>query len=235
MTDYLQLCKDVARESGTFPNLDTPATITGQTGRAQRVIYWVRDAYLMIQRDNSGWRWLNADFAGQTIAGVQSYDAAAMGIPTRFSRWRNATETAEQLFSIYKTSEGQADEGYLGFIGFDTFRRDLMAAGAATRTGKPCWITVNDQDELVLHPTPDDVYTLRGRYRRGPQVLTNGTDVPEMPEEFHDAIKWRALMLMGQFDEATNQIPDWGLQYEIAMDRLRSHQLPTWRLGGALA
>lgn len=235
MSTFLQLCQDVARESGTVPNIGQPSTVTGQEGRLSRIVTWTASAYTDIQRHKSHWRWLHADFSGQTISGTRTYDAAAMSISERFSRWIFQGEEADNLFSIYKTSEGQDTEGFLTFIDWSRFRREFMVGSAATETGNPGYITVNDQNELVLYPTPDAAYTLRGVYYKSPQTLTVDADVPEMPEDFHIAVMWRALMLMGVFDEAPNQVPNWTAEYYKVMQELRSHQLPRVRLAGALA
>lgn len=235
MSTYLQLCQDAARESGTVSNIGQPETTTGQTGRLLRILKWVTKAYEDIQRQQNAWRWMNADFSGETVAAVQQYDAEAMGITERFSRWICYTDDGDQLFSLYKTSEGQADEGFLQFVDWNKFRRDLMTGSAATQQGRPIYFTIDTENKLRLWPTPDAAYTLRGAYYKAPQSLSDDADTPEMPAEFHDVIVWRALMLLGQFDEAFNQIGGWNAEYQSIMDELRLHQLPRMKVRSTLA
>lgn len=43
-------------------------------------------------------------------------------------------------------------------------------------------------DEILLHPTPDGVYTLRIRYKTNPTALSADSDTPVFPTEWHEAI-----------------------------------------------
>lgn len=235
MSTYLEICQDVARESGTVPTIGQPDTITGLSGRLLRIANWVNDAHKDIQRMYETWRWLNADFSGQTIASTQNYNAASMGISSRFSRWVTRGQRERDTFSIYLTSEGQEREQFLEFIEWENFRFTVMVGGNATREGKPIYVSINDQRELVFYPTPDAAYTVRGRYYKAPQTLTVDADTPEMPEEFHDIIKWRALMLMGLFDEAFEQYAGWTQEYNRMLDQLTDSQLPRLMTPGPLA
>lgn len=235
MSTFLQLCQDVARESGTVPNIGEPSTTTDQSGRLLRIINWTASAYADIQRHKNYWRWLHADFSGETISGTREYSASAMSVSTRFSRWIFHGEQGDNLFTTYKASEGQDTEGFLTFVDWANFRRKFAIGSAVSDTGKPAYVTVNDQNELVFYPTPDAGYTVRGVYYKSPQTLSADDDVPEMPEDFHIAIQWRALMLLGAYDEAPNQVPNWTAEYFKVMQDLRSHQLPRIRQAGALA
>lgn len=235
MSTYLEICQAVARESGTVSVLGQPETTVGQTGRLQRILNWVNTAYGDIQRAETTWRWLQYDFKGQTIAAVGVYDAAAMGIAGRFSRWVDRGEEGENFFSLYKTSDGPAEEGFLRVVNWQIFRRHYLIGNRTTEQGKPSAISIDDQGKLRLYPLPDDVYTLRGRYVRSPQKLISDHDVPEMPQDFHDAIQWKALTLMGLFDEDVVQVPWWQGQFMEVMEQLRNQQLPSIKLPGPLA
>jgi hypothetical protein len=235
MSTYLQLCQDAATESGTVPNIGaSPSSVEGQTGRLLKITNWVRTAYEQIQRENQ-WRWLNADFAGDTIANVREYNSAAMGITERFSRWIFDTPDAQSMFSVYLKASGRSDEGFLTFVDWNYFRQNVLVGGAASATGKPIYLTVDEQNRIQIYPIPDAVYTIRGRYRKSPQILTGNTDVPEMPDEFHSAIVWKALMLLGQHDEAFEQQPHWAVNLAQVMQTLREHQLPYWSLDKSFA
>jgi len=47
--NYLQLCQDTVRESGTISGDATPSTVTGQSGRLLKVVTWVAKAWQQIQ------------------------------------------------------------------------------------------------------------------------------------------------------------------------------------------
>lgn len=235
MSTYLQLCKDTARESGTVAESNVPETVIGQTGRFERIVYWVRDAYSDVQTQHAEWRWLEADFTGQTTVAVREYDPAALGISSRFSRWIHDVNRRRSHFSIYDPMIGQSDESTLPFVPWETFRLIYMVGSSATEQRKPSCVTVTPDDRLAFYPIPDATYTVRGRYRKSPQILVGDDDIPEMPEEFHQMIKWKALLLLGNYDEAQGQMGNWQREYLALMGRLQLSQLPQMTVGGPLA
>lgn len=232
---YLELCQEVARESGTISTIGLPASVTGQTGREARIVSWVDMAWNDIQTTRENWRWMRLNFVGQTVANVRNYQWDALGIASRFSHFVYQGEDGDNLISLYKTSEGEGNEGLLSFVEYNEFRRTILVGASEEQTGHPRLYTINDQGSLALHPIPDDVYTIRGRFHRAPQALVNDSDVPEMPAQFHRAITYRALMLLAQHDEAQLQYQFAASEFNRYMDRLEQHQLPRFTLAGALA
>jgi hypothetical protein len=231
---FLELCKAVARESGTISG-DRPTTVVGQTGRLHNVVSWTAEAYRMIQRERQDWRWLEGEFSGNTVADQGDYTAANMGISSRFVGWRLGPSNARYSMSAYLTATGRTDEQWLIFSQWEEFEPTYRFGADATRTGRPVAFSISPSNQIALWPTPNAVYTVRGRYRKGAQTLAADNDVPEMPEENHYAIVWRALMLLGTFDEAAPQMPAWQAFYREQMQNLRNSQLPQITLGGPLA
>lgn len=234
MATYLELCQDVARESGTFPNIGDPQTVVNQSGRLLRLVNWVNDAWREVQREQKHWRWMLYDHTGNTVATVQSYNGADLGVSSRFGRWMPFDNGHECEVSVWDTAIGRSDEGYLRFVEWTDFRRIYMSRGNAEETGKPRVCTLAPDGKLTVYPIPDKAYKLRCQYRRSFQDLVANTDVPEMPEDFHDAIKWKALVYLGMFDEATEQKPEWQSKYVRVMGHLRADQLPSMSMQGAL-
>lgn len=235
MATFLQICQDVARESGTIPNVGDPATAQGQTGRLLRLVNWVQDAWLDIQREQDAWRWLEKEFTASLIVNKRDYSAGDLNIASRFADWKYSDVEGTGLFTMYKTSEGQSTEQVLAFKEWDSFRRQFMLGQALTQPGTPMWFSINPENQVVLYPTPDVAHTLRGVYRRGPQSLSADDDAPEMPDRFHKAIQWRALVLLAIFDEAPIQLPVWQSNFNAVMARLREDQLPRVQDYGPLA
>ncbi len=233
MSSFLQLCQDVARDSGTVSDLTAPSAVTSQTGRLLRIVTWTTNAYQDIQRRRNDWRWLRKEFEGETIATVQRY---ALNITSeRWKHWVFHDDRGEPTFSIYKTSEGQNTEGWLLYKPWDEFRRIYLFGSSADDTEKPRVISVDPAGQLVFYPIPDAVYTIRGEYYRGPQILAADDDTPEMPLAHHEAIKWQALILMAVFDEAMEQIPAWKAFLAQHIASLERTQTPRITLAGPLA
>ena len=80
---------------------------------------------------------------------------------------------------------------------------------------------------------PDDVYTLRGKYRKSPQYLVADGDIPEMPTDFHTIIKDAALVYLEGFDEGP-RIPVYRLRMLPNFSMLEEHQLPSADMGGTV-
>ena len=237
MSTFLQLCQQTAADSGTFPGATAvPTAVIGQDGRLLRVVNWVAEAYRRIQTKNANWRWMNKEFSGDTIATVQTYAASALGITTRFSNWIEPTEEDNDFpMTIFLKSAGDADEGPLVFVPWQTFYRRYLVGAASRPDDKPNFITIDDQDKIRLSPTPDAIYTIRGLYHQAPQILAVDADIPEMPAQFHDLIKWRALDLLATFDEGFEQKAHFIVERDSLDAQLNTHQIPKFRLGGALA
>lgn len=232
MATFLQLVQDTERDSGTMSTV--LSTTVGAVGRHARFVAWVSEAWSMIQAERTDWRWLKGDFSGPLLAGVRSYDAAAMGVAPRFGGWMFDTDDRRDI-SIYLDSEGQDREGYLTYEPWDVFRRSMQFGSNATKTGKPTHVSVGDGDRLWVYPTPEENGVLRGAYYKNPQILVDDGNVPEVNARFHPAIKWQALILMGIFDEAYGQIPGWQAQLNKIMGQMRQAQLPRITLAGPLA
>lgn len=150
MSTFLELCQQAAEESGTFPTLGVPETTVSQTDRLLRLVNMVRRSAYEIERSRSDWRWLVSEFSGSTVADTQTYAAAALGISERFSRWIHEDEQGHDTFSLYLPADGQGTEGYLRYTDWPQFRQVFMYGSAATQTGKPQNIAVNDARSLVL-------------------------------------------------------------------------------------
>ena len=226
--DYLTLCQTLRREC-RIPG-SGPSTVVDQVGDLADVVAWVSDAYLDIQNDCAGaWRWLRRRFTFQTTANVTGYaygdvnDEAAATAITRFNAWD--IHSRQRAPSIYLTSAGQATESWLGPVSRTGWasQYDFGTHVAA----KPFCIAINDDDSLLLGPKPDDAYTVRGWYFRGPQILAADDDEPEMPAAFHRLIVWRAMRDYGYNDVAQELIDRAVTHYNEMWGQLVAQQLVT--------
>jgi len=209
---FLELCRRVAKESGTIPGSNQPATVTAQTGRLGKVVDWVATAWDDIQRRRADWLWMQDEFSGETLSGIPSYapDGAEIGL-TRFAEWRVRRYTgSDSDITIYRTASGVEDERGMLWLPYETFRRQYMRGAASLVTGYPAYVTIEPNRNLRLHPIPDGAYTIKGRYEKSPQTLSEDAHVPEMPSQFHMLIVWEALTrYLAIEDESAGQIGGW--------------------------
>ena len=233
MSTYLELCQATAKESGTVSGDGLPASVVAQTGRLAKITGWVQQAWRDIQNERDSWRWLKAEFSGETIIGGKRYTSSDMGITDRFSSWIGTGEPEEERLSCYLTATGRTDERTMEYWPWDAFYVQFLRGAAAEKTGRPVYWTIAPDNRLVFAPTPDAAYTVRGMYRKSMQTLSANGDIPEMPERFHDLIKWKALIHLANADESMNQNPLWRLEYRDLMNALVRDQLPKVRFGGA--
>lgn len=234
---FLELCQMTVRQTGTIKGT-LPTTVVGQVERLGQIVEYVREAYIDIQNAHRKWRWLNSRFVGQTVPGQMFYPGTDFlderdNVPiTRFSRWGFAQDGGDASLSTYLTSAGPQEEGAVRWLDVDRF---YETQGRGVRTpGKPQFYTIDNQQRLAISPTPDAIYTVRGLYRKGPQMLTVDGDVPEMPVDFHTIIKDAALCYVEAFDEGP-RIPLYRLRMLPNFSMLELHQLPQVQWGAPLA
>lgn len=198
MSTFLELCEDVARESGGTAR--APSSVIGQTGRQQKIVEWVKSAWNLIQNLQSNWSFLRAEGTGTLIANSQSYTGASFSL-TRFGEFMGDYGSYQAL-TIYDSTIGRKDENALRLISYETWKRRWdMGEHDATR---PTEYTIGPDQALKFGSKPDKAYLIRFEYRKTPQGLAANTDEPDMPTRFHDIIVWRAIMLMADHDEASN-------------------------------
>lgn len=231
MASFLELCADLARESGAIN--PAPVTVVGQTARQKQCVEWVKTAWVLIQNISPYWSWLRAEFEGTLTINDASYNAAELGIATRFSEWMNDTEPY-RAFSIYDNSIGRADEGKIRQISYNAWKNSYDTG--THDAGRPqVWAEAPD-GSIRFGPKPDKAYKVRGEYRKTPQVLAADTDQPEMPSRFHSAIWQRAIILMAASDEAVTALQTAQLEFGQNLTNMQRDCLPKFnvRAGGPM-
>ena len=221
--DFLALCNDVARETGTLSGGASLVSVTGLTGRADKIANWVRNAWLNIQNERDQWFWMIRDFtASVTVAGGARYTGAQLS-QTRVAKWIGDSKE-EITFSIYDPAIGLTDEGEITEISWALWRSRY--GRGYHDPGKPIEWAASPQNELCLGPTPDQNYTIRGLYRLTPQTLTASADIPEMPERFHRCITWEAIRALANSDEAQISANTATQDFVLLRQALNRDQLP---------
>jgi hypothetical protein len=235
VSTFLELCRETAQESGTISGESQPPAVTGQTGRLADIVRWVRDGWNEIQNARASWKWMRAEFEEQITSAASRYDAVTDFGMDRFAEWIVFDENGNTTVTMFKTSLGATDERFLVYVPWDEFYGTFLLGTNRTRVDRPSRFTVDPQGQLTFWPTPDATYTVRGLYRKSPQVLAANTDIPEMPARFHKLIVYTALLKLGQYDEALNQYPLWLIECRRRQSELERDQMPGVSLPGPLA
>lgn len=202
MSTYLELVQDLATECGVS---GTISTVASPTGEIKRLVKWITQSYTEIQNMNGArWRWLRGDFTFDTTADDEEYsfgdinDVVTASAITRFSSWRlNDYQNPPKQFL---TASGVNGQTWLIYTKFDWWR-NIYSIGIQN-SSIPHHIAVSPRDTILLGPAPNDIYTITGEYYKSSQTLTDDADTPEMPDQFHQLIVYRAMAKYAGFESA---------------------------------
>ena len=178
MATFLQICQTVDTLSGVQGSIsDTQSTLGLQTV----IVTSVQEAWLFIQNYRKTWSFMKDSTYFNTVPGQEVYTPAEVFINSN-----------PDFLGVY-LEEGMFHENRL-----------IPYVEAAdypfidnTDEGQLFWWTDVPSNNYLKLSLPDDVYRIDVYYSRNPQILTLPTDVPNLPERFHQLITYKALELFG--------------------------------------
>jgi hypothetical protein len=227
MGTFLSIVQDAARESRTAN--PAPSTVVGVTGRQALLVGHVVSAWLMIQRAQEDWSFLKGEWNHALTINDMSYSGADLGIATRFGAWIGDRGNFRPT-TLYDASIGQSDEAPITEVSYDYWRQ-LYDRGTHT-ANRPNVYAFAPDESIRFGPKPDKAYVARGEYRKGPQTLAADADVPDLPTHFHDAIVWRALVLLAQSDERADALSVATVRFAEIMHDMERALLPQFTISG---
>lgn len=219
---FIELVRRLRQEAGIAGS--GPSSVTFQSGELKRLVDWVASTWNDIQIAETQWLWLKQDFSFNTVAGKQTYTPAEVGA-SRLGQWN--------VDSVRLSLTFPNDETKLVYLVYSDFR-DVYLTGP-NPDSRPVHFTYAPNYDFMLGYAPNDVYLVRGEYYRSPQKLTQDGDEPEMPEQFHEAIVYGALMKYARYMAAGEVYEDAMMNYRRIMAQLRVHQLPKMGMPESLA
>lgn len=147
------------------------------------------------------WSWLQEDLS-LNLVDAQAYvampsDFGRLLVAHRVTTFARLVPVSFDKLIQYRATQLSAVEGMVGFY------YCLRAEKQASVTAAPVW-------RMELYPTPSASETggIVGIYQRLPRAMTTGTDVPDMPDEYHIALKYlcRAMAIQSEEDRMSS---DW--------------------------
>lgn len=209
MSTFLQLVQDLHREVGAAGV--KPAAVTSQTGEAERLVGWIKEADLYVQNLWSDWKflWDQFDTGNVTTASVNS-----LSKPANFGHWD---------FETFRIIEpGQTESNPIDVVEYHDIRGETLD----TSESIPNRVIVMPDDNLQFEPVPDAAYTILADYYAEPTPLAANADVSAIPEKYHPVILGRAMILYANHENAP-EIKDQGSEIYIEqLARLENKQLP---------
>ena len=231
---YLEICQAALGSTDTGAPKELISLADANQYQSQ-VTGFVAEAWRFIQTLHEEWGWRRLEFTFQMLADRGTY------------KWNEMRDPAgARVINTFRGWIGLKDDWYLSTpannhespvpispVTFETMRRFLFQPSPSR---SPSHFSIYPDKTLVLHPAPDDTYRIHGIYTPGVQILKNENDVPlGLTEDYHDLIKWRAVMMLQAFDEADASYGFAEQSYKEMLRSLGRLYLPEVVVGGALA
>ena len=148
---------------------------------------WIQDADLDIQHLRKDWHFMRAGLNQAVSSGTNSVAA-----PMDFNRMDKASLVLERA---------DGTNFYPSWLEPHLYR--MVEREHSDTGGLPLYLTL-ENGLLKLFPTPNESVTIKADYFVKPVKMTANADEPRLPEEYHMAIVYYALMMYGAYDEASN-------------------------------
>lgn len=219
---FLELCQRLSHEASIAGT--GPSTTVSQSGINLHLVRWINSAWLDIQRKHGEWLFMRGSFTVNTVAsdGIYAFgdctDTATSSAITAFREWHRDT------LKIYLASGGVSGEAELSYIDYPSWY-SVYNTGQQT-DDYPRFFTVDHSKQLRIAPKPNGIYTVSGEYQKKATELSGDSDTPEMPEEFHEAIWYRALMKYARYYSAPEIYDDARQNYNRIINEMELTQLP---------
>lgn len=230
--NYLQLVQRLRSEVGASGN--GPSSVTNQIGLPQRLVDWINTSWIEIQSLHNAWNWMRKPFAWETVAGVGDYAPANLTNTLTSSPMTDLRYWYKETFRAQRKSIGVQDEQWLVEWEYQVFRNTYRFN--LQTNGRPVVFAQSPMAKaILLGQIPDDVYTITGEYQCRPKSLAADTDQPDMPEEYHMLIVYKAMVHYGLYESAGEVIQRGQSEFKSMLTRLEREQLPEVYLGDPLA
>jgi hypothetical protein len=222
---FLQLCQLTREKCGISGN--GPVSVVNQSGEMLRIINWVQESWIELQGLSTEWGWMREDFSFDTAPAQESYGPLSAGL-TQFLRWHTDT------LRCYRTDVGIPDEQFLVEWDYKVFRDTYQYASQTP--SRPVVFAVHPRTKsLILGPIPEAIYTVRGEYQRAPRPFTSGSDIPELPEQYHMLIVYGAMKRYAFYENAPEVAAGADMMYRQMLSQLMVDQIPEVTYGEPLA
>lgn len=217
---FLELVRDLARETGTLAGGVNLSTVISVNGRADKLVNWVQSAWTNIQNDQRDWLWMRREFTGTISAGASRFTPASFDLD-RVAEWRGDWDRPSMW--MYDPLIGSSDAANILQIDYDEWR--YRYAHRPGDMNRPSVWAISPQNELVFGPTPVRDYTISGEYQATPQILVEDNDIPEMPVRFHKLITLEAARLLNLADGAYDAMQAVAQEVVTLREQLKREQL----------
>lgn len=219
--NFLQLCQELVAELGLAGGTG-PSTVLEQRGELRNVVRWIRDADLWICNQWKDWKFLRCDYDGVIQSGEREPSAPNNPTGVLVRKWDR-----DSLILNYGSTSAKP----LHWEDWPTFRKLRMIGSAYLTIDEPAVFSIRQDGyhpKLVLFPRANATYPIHGEFWRRPPTLTNDTDVPLMPEEYHRLIMATAAIKYANREDAPEIIAGMEAEHATMLEQLKADQLQSF-------
>ena len=208
--NFLQLCQRLRQEVGGTGS--GPPTVLNQSGESRLYVDWINQAWKEIQSDRLEWRFMWAQ------------DSVALPVGAQINALPSDLKTLD-------SDSLMLDGSRIDLLDYFVFRDNYRASYSS----KPTVCTILPNGQLKTNTVPDQAYTLNFDYWAKPVSLSENTDIPSLPEEYHMLIVYKAMQYYAGYENAGEVYQDGVSRYQAMLPDVELTQLPAMTLPGAIA
>ncbi len=162
-----------------------PSTVEDAQGLEELLVTFVKDAVIDIESLKPDFDFMRNTQSFSTIASQRIYIHLDIFVTT-------TPDFTSYITTTFTYTDSNGKKSLLKQIDYER----LLLLDEDTE-GSPSFYAIRPSDNaLIIHPTPDNPYTIEFDYYRAPQTLVNDTDTPLIPLAHHQLIVYKAVEKM---------------------------------------
>lgn len=174
---FLELCQHVNLYGGFQGEISS----VNATGYQALLVDAVRKAWFELQRKRE-WDFMYTSVSFSVSSATSTYTPATI--------FGTSTET----LGMWDKDRIVYDYKPLRYIPYEDFVLIDQQS-----TGEPSYYTINPSDRSIIFNDLDDNYSITAYYTKTPQILTNNTDTPDLPQKHHHIVIYAALLELAAY------------------------------------
>ena len=187
---FLELCQRTAREGGIEGGL---SSVTAQIGMNLKIVQWVTDAWADLQIQRS-WLFMRATGTFTLTAAQTDYAIFSQLGLVNVKSWCSPTFHATDTLGRYTIT----------LLEYGDFQSRLQ--GQDVQVNRPAYCALAPGYRMVFDAAPTINATVVNDYWKTSQTLVNDTDEPNMNEDWHMAIVYKALRDYAEHEESKEMV-----------------------------
>lgn len=202
---FLELCKRVRADAGISGDI---ATVLNQQGMMAKLVNWVRQADLDIQRMQTSWTFMWRTATPSLQVGVRLYQPADLDIQ-----------------QVRDSLSFQIGKQYLKMVSWEHWMQSYNLQ-LVDPPAQPTVFTQRPDGAFLFERIPDQAYPLTITYYIKPISMASNSSVSVVPEEYHEAIVQRALYLYAKQEEDQYLMQTAQAEFDMLTSQLAADYLP---------